>query len=334
MKSKILDNFVKMGIIVTVSLSSLTAMNFKVNKLKRNNFIYATGKINSGDLYRLTRIYNKLPRNKQSIVVFNSDGGEMNTGIKIGTFLKKHHIGTAVMQNGRCASSCALAFLGGRDLYGRKLMILPSNAKLGYHSFYYKDRTKVAYQKIERDISYLIKYFNYVKAPISLITKALDTNSNNMYWITRDNNHYLPLKNGLNIYSASNVYKRRMVTGSIYSQSKISYIKNYFNTVNMVIKANKGYYYNNKTIALNSRGYNNWLSANLRYAYVEKVFRKKNNQVDAKVIYMLRNGERACSQNSYYMKQTIKGWTISSKRIKPCNRHSRKVLRKIKNMLP
>jgi len=314
MKNILLKKILNMSIFVTFLVTTLSALNFTTSITNRYNYIFAYGKINSGDLYKLSRIYKTLPKNRQTIVVFNSSGGELREGLKIGIYLKKHHIGSAVSKNGVCASSCALAFLGGRDLYGRKLMILPYGSKLGYHSFYYKDNRYVSVEKIQNDFSYLFKYFTYVGGPNALLSKMLDTKSSNMYWITQRNNRYLPLKKGVYFSKTNNVKN---------TFSKIESIKNYFNKINLTLRAESGY--SNSYVALNYTDYNNWLAQNLRYIYISNIKVLKNNRVRVKTYYMLKNYKKICTYNTYKLKRASNSWNIVAKSVKPCNRYARRV---------
>jgi len=324
MKSSFFKNIFYMGIFVTLSLTTLSALNFSTSITNRYNYIFAYGKIRMGDVYRLSRIYTKLPKDRQTIVVFNSGGGELRAGLELGKFLKKNHIGSAVSKNGICASSCALAFLGGRDLYGRKLMILPYGSKLGYHSFYYKNRMYVSAQKIQSDFSYLLKYFNYVGGPTELLTKMLDTKSNNMYWITQGNNHYLPLKRGVSLYYRYNSTNNKF--------SKIESVKKYFNKINMALRAQSGY--SNSYVALNDSDYNSWLSNNLKYVYVKNITVLKHNRVKVKAYYMLKNYKEICTYNIYKLKQSYNNWDIVAKSVKPCNSYARRVSKRYLYKLP
>jgi len=315
---------------------NINALNITANKNYNNkyNIIYATGKIHSGDLYRLKRAYASLPKNIQTIVVFNSMGGELNEGIKLGKFIYSHRLGTAVKSNAMCASSCAIAFLGGRDLYGRKMMILPSSSKLGYHSFYYKSSSRVKVSKIQNDLSNVVDYFSYVNAPNILMSKMLNTKSSNMYWITRHSNKYLNLRKGIRI-KPSFVKKRfskkeRFSSNSFNSQKEA--LKRYFYNINEAISANRGYSYN--SVALNnSTTYKFWLEANLNYVHVQKIKMLNYNTLEAKVIYSLKNGSKIYTKNRYKLAKNSKGWQVVSKKIIPY-RASRKIVRSIKNKLP
>jgi len=320
-----------------ISFTSLKALDYSVNRNFLNyNLIYASGKIKSGDLYKLRRAYNRLPKNRQTIVVFNSGGGELNEGLRIGKFLKSHHIGSAVRQNGICASSCGLAFLGGRDFRGRKLMILPSNSKLGFHSFYYRNSNYVKMSKVEADLSNVLNYANYVGAPTSLMAKMFNTDSTSMYWVNRRDKRMLGIVSGLRRVNFSNKYasnKRYYRETTTYGMTQTSYIKQYISRINTAISANRGMVFNNE-VALNDGSYQSWLSRNLEYVYLKNVKLVKRNRVRAEVIYALRNGKRVCSRNTYNLGQNSSGWRILSSRHQACNYSSRKILKRIGRALP
>ncbi len=324
MRSSFIKKFLNMSIFVTFSVTTLSALNFSTSITNSYNYIFAYGKIRSGDTYKLSKIYKSLPKNRQTIVVFNSGGGELRAGLRLGTYLKKHHIGSAVSKNGICASSCALAFLGGRDLYGRKLMILPYGSKLGYHSFYYRNSRYVSTQKVQSDFSYLFKYFNYVGAPSALLTKMLDTKSGDMYWITQRNNRYLTLKKGVVTHYSSNIANS--------APSKVESIKNYFNRINSTIRANSGF--SRGYVALNYNDYNSWLAKNLRYIYVKNIKVLKHNRVRVKTYYMLKNYKKICTYNTYKLQKVSNGWSIVSKSVKPCNRYAKRVSKSYLYKLP
>lgn len=335
MKIKIsILSFILTFIIFTMQLS---ALSYSVNKNFSNyNFIYASGEIRHGDLYRLKRVYNRVSKRKQTIIVFNSVGGELNEGIKIGKFLKNNRIGSAVSQNGMCASSCALAFLGGRDIYGRKLMILPRGSKLGFHSFYYKNEANVNLSVIQRDYANVYNYAAYVRAPSYIIAKMFKTNFNRMYWIKNRDRRYLGLKSNLANISLHKYAKSSKENYYLRKSIKIAqsnYVKSYFNKINSAIAAAKGMSLKDST-ALNRYSYRNWLNSQLKYAYLKKIKPLSRNKVEAEVIYAFRNGARICSKNTYKLGQTTKGWRIISKSHRACSYKSKKILKKLAYYLP
>ncbi|SEE46619.1 hypothetical protein SAMN05444161_5853 [Rhizobiales bacterium GAS191] len=66
----------------------------------------------------------------KGIVLFESGGGDLATGLVIGTTIRMKGFRTGVAPGALCASSCALAWLGGVQRY------LAPTAKLGFHAAY------------------------------------------------------------------------------------------------------------------------------------------------------------------------------------------------------
>lgn len=66
--------------------------------------------------------------NPNSLVVFQSDGGNLFAGIEIGKAIRLKGFNTLVPDNFRCASACALAWLGGQ----RRMM--SNSALIGFHA--------------------------------------------------------------------------------------------------------------------------------------------------------------------------------------------------------
>jgi hypothetical protein len=64
------------------------------------------------------------------VVILNSDGGNAYAGIEIGKTIRMRGFKTWVPSGSRCASACAIAWLGGT----RRLM--GSTARIGFHSVY------------------------------------------------------------------------------------------------------------------------------------------------------------------------------------------------------
>jgi len=330
-------------ILFTVCITSLNALTFSVDSSNKNyNLIYATGKVVRGDLYRLQSAYAQLPnKRKQSIVVFSSNGGELNEGLRIGKYLYRHGIGSAVMKNSICASSCALAFLGGRDKYGRKLLVLPRGSKLGFHSFYYNNRAYVSSDQIQQDLSNVLTYVNSIHMPVDLIIKMFKTNHNRMHWISRRNAYKLNIKTklpGVRFAKRFDNNIQAQASNLPYSyasskKSKLRYIKEYFSQINATIQSANGYYNNTALNSINGN-YSYWLARTLSYISVRNIKVKHRNKVEAKVYYWLRNGVKVCSNNRYQLKRSYNGWEIATKKIVPCDRRSRNFINQLSYRLP
>ena len=83
------------------------------------------GAIERGDEDQFLR---KIGPVANAIVAFNSDGGNLLAGIQIGELIRLRNFASLVPDGMRCASSCALAWLGGT----RRLM--GSKAQIGFHA--------------------------------------------------------------------------------------------------------------------------------------------------------------------------------------------------------
>ena len=64
----------------------------------------------------------------QAIVAFESNGGNLLAGIRIGTLIRTRGFATLVRAGSQCASACALAWLGGTVRH------MDDGAKIGFHS--------------------------------------------------------------------------------------------------------------------------------------------------------------------------------------------------------
>jgi hypothetical protein len=85
------------------------------------------GDLVSGDEIQFRTQVGRLTK---GIVAFDSDGGNLLAGITIGKTIRLKSFSTAVLDGKRCASACALAWLGG----SRRFM--SSTAHIGFHAAY------------------------------------------------------------------------------------------------------------------------------------------------------------------------------------------------------
>ena len=88
----------------------------------------------------------------RTAVYLNSDGGRLDDGIKLGLIFRKKGVTTLVIDGQTCASSCAIAFLGGQ---GRKLL---ASGALVFHSPYQNGQIDIICAS-KSDVADLKKYF-------------------------------------------------------------------------------------------------------------------------------------------------------------------------------
>src|SRR5262245_53027703 len=72
----------------------------------------------------------KIASISKAVVALDSDGGNLLAGIRIGTDIRLRSFVTLVPSGARCASACAIAWLGG----ARRFM--GENAMVGFHAAY------------------------------------------------------------------------------------------------------------------------------------------------------------------------------------------------------
>jgi hypothetical protein len=63
-----------------------------------------------------------------AIVFLNSPGGSLETAISIGQSIRRRDFSTAVTDNAKCASACALIWIAGKDRY------MGDNTRVGFHA--------------------------------------------------------------------------------------------------------------------------------------------------------------------------------------------------------
>ncbi len=95
------------------------------------------GQIVAGDVKRMSAALAKLPPGTAASVILESPGGLVSEGLELGALFHSAKVTTIVKGDGAiCYSSCALAFLGGRDARnGRPMRIKMSGGNLGFHQF-------------------------------------------------------------------------------------------------------------------------------------------------------------------------------------------------------
>jgi hypothetical protein len=91
--------------------------------------VIVEGRLESGDDVKFRTEVGRLTK---ATVAFDSDGGDLLAGIAIGKAIRLKSFSTTVLDGNRCASACALAWLGGLPRY------MGRTALAGFHAAYIK----------------------------------------------------------------------------------------------------------------------------------------------------------------------------------------------------
>jgi hypothetical protein len=113
---------------------------------------------------------------ENGLVLFNSPGGNLLAGIEIGKAIRLKNLSTAVASRGICASSCALAWLGGTRRF------LFTGSLVGFHAAY----KEVSGVPAETGLGNAIvgAYLNSLGLPVNAVAYITHASPNQMQWLT------------------------------------------------------------------------------------------------------------------------------------------------------
>src|SRR5215831_18661513 len=114
-----------------------------------------------------------------AFVAFSSDGGSLVAGLRIGEAIRRKRFSTIVPDGGRCASACALAWLGGVEPFigiSGKISIGISG-KISFHAAYdaASDESGVGTAVVDA-------YLSKIGLPYEAVIYITQTASNEMTW--------------------------------------------------------------------------------------------------------------------------------------------------------
>ncbi len=118
---------VALGVGATASAATITVVPTGPNSAP---IVVVAGKFEFSDIEEFR---SKVASLTKAIVAFNSDGGNAFAGIRIGKLIRLKNFKTAVVDGNRCASACAIAWLGGTTRF------MGQRALVGFHAAYNKN---------------------------------------------------------------------------------------------------------------------------------------------------------------------------------------------------
>src|SRR6266487_6885060 len=118
---------VSIASILLTAAPTLAAITLGPQKPDRPNVVMVEGLLVAEDGDQFAAKTASLP---SAFVAFSSDGGSLVAGLRIGEAIRRKGFSTIVPDGQRCASACALAWLGGVERF------IGTDGKIGFHAAY------------------------------------------------------------------------------------------------------------------------------------------------------------------------------------------------------
>ena len=124
-----------LAVLICLAPAVAPAMEFRIEA----ETVHATGAIVKGDAAKFAATVAPRIDGPLWTVAFNSPGGNLIEGMRLGEAIHGVYAGTLVEQGKSCLSACAIAFLGGRAFGTYAHVVrreIEPGARLGYHGFF------------------------------------------------------------------------------------------------------------------------------------------------------------------------------------------------------
>lgn len=153
------------------------------------------GQIVAGDVDRMSAALRKVPQGTAVSVILESPGGLVGEGLNLGALFHAAKVTTIVKGGGAiCYSSCALAFLGGRDARtGHPMRVKMSGGNLGFHQFrrtydplkvYTREDYDAEVARAQEITGMVVSYLKHIGEDLSKLQLMLRAPSQSMYVIS------------------------------------------------------------------------------------------------------------------------------------------------------
>lgn len=313
-------------IFLIVSTTSLFALDYSAheNNSRTLNAVMASGEIQYNDVEKLDLYLSKLPHKKHTAIYFDSPGGSLYGGIRLGEYFKQHRIKTVIDGNKICASACALAFLGGTDRNGNKWMSSTTTSRLGFHAFSSGDDTRYANRdETQRVVADILRYGKHVDAPMEIFIKNFSTPSNKIYWFSI----HEELSLGIKVWDVQNncFAKSDYVGNKTYGytpeqKSASDFIRKYFSDLKRVPYSQTWNMLSNsmKHKVKSLKNYTKWWDGQVDRVVIESIKELESNVVRVRLKYYMKNGKTTCSQDTFTLKRDANSWFIYDQKYKKC----------------
>jgi SPOR domain len=153
----------------TAHAASIVVLPLGQNK---PSLVVITGTIDLADKDEFLR---KIAPLQSAIVSFSSDGGSLLAGLQIGETIRLKNFSTLVPDQARCASSCALAWLGGTRRF------MGSRAQVGFHAAYDGQTHEVT----SSGNALVGAYLNKIGLPYSAVIYITSAAPDSISWLSK-----------------------------------------------------------------------------------------------------------------------------------------------------
>jgi hypothetical protein len=158
-----------LAMITTANAASIVILPLGQNKPA---LVVITGTIDLADKDEFLR---KIAPLQSAIVSFSSDGGSLLAGLQIGETIRLKNFSTLVPDQARCASSCALAWLGGTTRF------MGSRAQVGFHAA----SDGQTHQVTSSGNALVGAYLNKIGLPYSAVIYITSASPDSITWLSK-----------------------------------------------------------------------------------------------------------------------------------------------------
>jgi len=123
--------FISAALVILLMTGAASAARIDVDRNGDTPTVTVRGTLETDDGKRFATAVAGLTK---AMVLFNSNGGDLDAGLAIGRAIRQGKFATAVPAGVQCASACALAWLGGTTRY------MANSARIGFHAAYVEER--------------------------------------------------------------------------------------------------------------------------------------------------------------------------------------------------
>jgi hypothetical protein len=161
--------FALLAMTTTTNAASIIVLPLGQNK---PSLVLITGTLDLADKDEFLREIAPL---SSAIVSFSSDGGSLIAGLQIGETIRLKNFSTLVPDQARCASSCALAWLGGTRRF------MGSRARVGFHAAY----DGQTHQVTSSGNALVGAYLNKIGLPYSAVVYITSASPDSITWLSK-----------------------------------------------------------------------------------------------------------------------------------------------------